>query len=357
MHLDHVDPLGQRGPDELENLVAACIRCNLEKSDKEFPELIAAFDGILPGAIVARQIDDARRYGQGPKLVFHEPWNERREQMRLRKERGIDLQLRKPFDFNFYNHPEIQKWAQAAEKAPADSLLWSQREWLMLCERWEQFQRPYYNVYPVIEEALGRTSLEVTAKQACGESRVVITVCFAKGHEPKILDEHLQQFLVAGLGQQDYDTFHILARTDGSNGPMVSYYHSSLNDRLDQQETKYTKTQQIRRLAVGVLLLARDDRFAEPILLAKDRSKDLDPEQYEKAVERARKRTGRRGFTIGRDWMASPHVRRKHFRWISKGRTTPKLIPVKGCIVRRSELLQVPTGYKVYDDEHSSNDG
>jgi hypothetical protein len=71
-HLDHVDPLGNRGPDELANLVAACIGCNLEKSDKQFPELIAVFDGILPGAIVAEQMRAARERGDGPSLLFHE---------------------------------------------------------------------------------------------------------------------------------------------------------------------------------------------------------------------------------------------------------------------------------------------
>lgn len=106
-------------------------------------------------------------------------------------------------------------------------------------------------------------------------------------------------------------------------------------------------------IAVGTQLLSNDPRFCEPILLAKDRGKAITPEQYNRAVERARKRTGMRGYTIGRDWIASPHVRRPHFaiRWTGKGRGTPRLVPVKGCIVRRSELLRIPTGYKTYEDE------
>jgi 5-methylcytosine-specific restriction endonuclease McrA len=39
MHLDHVTPLSKGGLDEESNLVAACKRCNQEKSDEIFPEL------------------------------------------------------------------------------------------------------------------------------------------------------------------------------------------------------------------------------------------------------------------------------------------------------------------------------
>jgi hypothetical protein len=108
-------------------------------------------------------------------------------------------------------------------------------------------------------------------------------------------------------------------------------------------------------LAIGTKLLAEDPEFCEPIMVAKDRKRDLTPEQRETAVQRAIKRTGMRGFTVGRDWVASPHVRRPHFAicWTGQGRTAPRLVPVKGSIVRRSELLKIPTGYKTYDDESS----
>lgn len=43
----------------------------------------------------------------------------------------------------------------------------------------------------------------------------------------------------------------------------------------------------------------------------------------------------------------SPHCRRPHFaiRWTEKGHSVPKLVPVNGCLVNRSKLLPVPTGY------------
>jgi RNase P subunit RPR2 len=39
MHLDHLVPFSRGGADHEDNLVPACPKCNLEKSDAEFPEL------------------------------------------------------------------------------------------------------------------------------------------------------------------------------------------------------------------------------------------------------------------------------------------------------------------------------
>ena len=53
--------------------------------------------------------------------------------------------------------------------------------------------------------------------------------------------------------------------------------------------------------------------------------------------------------TSGKDFerTVSPHMRVPHFaiRWTGKGRTKPKLVPVKGSLVNREKILPIPTGY------------
>lgn len=365
MHLDHVNPLGQQGPDELFNLVAACVGCNLEKSGKTFPELVTSFGGRLPGAIVAEQIQHAASLGEGPAIVFHEPKNFRRELLKATEEAGRKVRLKDPFDF--YDLPAIKRILDTAVGADFQCESWIRRAKLIYCQIWEENGRPYFNLYPVVEEAIRRTSLQITAGQACGQyasEEFCIAVCLGDGREPIASGNKLCQLQV-GVTQDSVPTLHILAHTLAATGPFEHHYFLELDRTFD--EPGLTQSGDVSddlyvlcgRLAVGVLLLAQDERFVEPILLARDRERELPPDAFEKAVERARNRTGMRGFTIGRDWVASPHVRRAHFaiRWTEKGRTTPRLVPVKGCIVRRSELLKVPTGYKTYADEDEASTG
>jgi hypothetical protein len=205
-------------------------------------------------------------------------------------------------------------------------------------------------------------------RQACGDfvgRDLGLAVCFALGQEPIAAGQRLEHLHVVLDGaRKDLPSGGILYVTAQTDTQTVYLYHADLLQSLDSDGlmttagTEDEMYQLAARLAVGVLILAQDDRFVEPILLAKDRARDLTPEQRELAIERAYKRTRMRGYSIGRDWIASPHVRRPHLalRWTGKGRTTPKLVPVKGCMVRRSDLLEVPTGYVIYDDETVSAD-
>lgn len=47
------------------------------------------------------------------------------------------------------------------------------------------------------------------------------------------------------------------------------------------------------------------------------------------------------------DIEVSPHCRRPHFgiRWTEKGHSVPRLVPINGCLVNRSKLFPIPTGY------------
>jgi hypothetical protein len=103
----------------------------------------------------------------------------------------------------------------------------------------------------------------------------------------------------------------------------------------------------IVKLAIGVLMLASDHEFVTPIRLSADAGKELTAEEI---TARAKKR-GVFGYEIGKEFEqseVSPHLRRPHFaiRWTGKGSAIPKLVPVKGSIVKRSELTSVPTGFE-----------
>ena len=43
----------------------------------------------------------------------------------------------------------------------------------------------------------------------------------------------------------------------------------------------------------------------------------------------------------------APHFRRPHFaiRWTGKGGAVPRMVPVKGSVVKRQLATDVPTGY------------
>jgi hypothetical protein len=242
---------------------------------------------------------------------------------------------------------------------------------LGLCCVWEETGRPYYNVYPVVIDALSRTSLSVTVGQMLGElanKQWGIAACFAVGHEPIAVGRPIKSMLINHTIHGDDPgggTLWIQAITLPDGERSVMLYHMDLTQKMDQDGLLLKAGQKddvyelCARLAVGILMLAQDVRFVERVLLSRDRGKALSPEEEAKAIDRAISRTGRQGYTIGRDWMASPHIRRPHFgvRWTGTGRTIPKLVPVKGSLVRKSDLLEVPTGYVEYEDEDPTASG
>ena len=98
------------------------------------------------------------------------------------------------------------------------------------------------------------------------------------------------------------------------------------------------------RLVAGVCLLSDDPDYVRAEVLVKDLLK------YERTGDQGlvakAKRRGIVGWSIGEHFETIPHFRRPHFgiRWTKKGRSVPKLVPIKGAIVHRSKLSDVPTG-------------
>lgn len=213
---------------------------------------------------------------------------------------------------------------------------------------WKGEQRPFYNIWPRVAEALLKTRLGFSAREL-GLQKCAIAICFATNHplvtthDTSASDKkHISKFShTAFLFVNDGENLHYFAG-DGIDGSPFGET-VSVDEKLD---TTIGQFDEFVRIAIGVSLLARDSQFAEPILLARDRGKNLTGEALEKALARA-KRNGRFGFTIGEQFESSPHIRSPHFgiRWCGEGRKEARLVPVSGSVVNRKRLYPIPTGY------------
>jgi hypothetical protein len=111
-------------------------------------------------------------------------------------------------------------------------------------------------------------------------------------------------------------------------------------------------TKAITRIYATLCLLGDDNDLVERIVLNKDKEKYARTGDV-KYVEKAERR-GVRGWDIGKSVERMPHFRRPHFaiRWMGHGEPKrPELRPIKGALVHRDKLSEVPTGY--LDDEQS----
>lgn len=99
------------------------------------------------------------------------------------------------------------------------------------------------------------------------------------------------------------------------------------------------------RIITTLCLLKGDPDLIEPQPLEADRQKwerTHDPALIQKAAKR-----GKRGWSVGAHIETAPGFRRPHFaiRWMGKGRVDPRLRPIKGCLVHRKRIEEVPTDW------------
>lgn len=108
------------------------------------------------------------------------------------------------------------------------------------------------------------------------------------------------------------------------------------------------------RLIVALCLLKNNPDLIEQEPLEADRRKweaTHDPKYLEKAERR-----GTRRWSVGKHIEVEPGFRRPHFaiRWCGKGGTDPQIRPIKGCLVKRQKVEEIPTGY-LDEDERGNN--
>lgn len=251
----------------------------------------------------------------------------------------------------------LEELRQAIDEDKDSDKLYNTGVWLSYL--WRGNDRPFYNVWPNVLECLGRTKLEFSPMDANVYTRGPLSICFPVGGEPKYGGHRVSSALISFTPKTyiiDSDTeiaspalTFVIEVVENEYGVVIGSYGLKSDSALISEMFSSWSSNESSFFSIvfGILLLAKDERFAEPILLNRDaKRKFKSKEDYDRAVARA-KRNGRNGMAIGKDIEISPHFRRPHMaiRWTGEGRRIPRLVPVTGCVVSRKHLYPVPTGY------------
>lgn len=241
---------------------------------------------------------------------------------------------------------------------------------------WEDNGRPYYDLYPSVIEAFTKIDLDGIK---CDHIKLPLPQLMVRcqvGHEIPGSTGACRCFLVAASHMKDSDlTGLIISACDGlimDDFPVhtvnafaltpgqtikerlkVAEKGSSVDDPIDR-----VMVDNVYRIIIALCLLKDNKDLIEAEPLEADRKKwedSHDPKLLEKAAKR-----GKRAWSIGKHIETAPGFRRPHFaiRWMGSRKAKdchvvggekhglePVLRPIKGCLVRRQKLEEVPTGY------------
>lgn len=237
---------------------------------------------------------------------------------------------------------------------------------------WVNSGRPYYTVYPIAQDALSRVPLDVPCR--CVKLPLPeLLIRFGVGREPCVDNHDLRSILAADVLVRGKDQglgiwcdFGESRMTGDRPVPVYSCMFFSLTEDVSVEEAvrdldqltddvkhEHLAVRAALRYVVACCLLGENSDLIDVDVLSKDREdwkRTGDPKYAERAVRR-----GKRGWLIGaeieelakREGDNAPHLRRPHFgiRWKGKGRTTPVIVPISGCVVRGRSLTDMPTGY------------
>ncbi len=231
---------------------------------------------------------------------------------------------------------------------------------------WTQNDRPYYDLYPGVAEALIKIDLD---KLDCDEFRLPLPELMIRmpvGRELQLSSKTSLRTLLVGEVELKNRRGWVLSLNTGAtmkmNGVDV-YIHTVQGLRLTHGSTLMDHYRQGRdkpysddtldneailntiRLVATLCLLKDDPDLIEPLPLEVDRAKwEL---THDLALIEKASRRGKVGFAIGKHVEVAPGFRRPHFgiRWCGKGRTDPRVRPIKGCLVRKRVITEVPTDW------------
>lgn len=247
---------------------------------------------------------------------------------------------------------------------------------------WFEECRPYYKVWPSVIRSLTSIKLDVNLAGVV-QSRAVksINIRFAEGSEPASGQIAIRSILLTYIpdgrvfcidGPALSCESHCI--TTDTKVPLVlppipfncSRDAGSIEDQLhstgainlggvSDRECERLLEQSVPtvnlacRIGMSVLLLENDPSIIKPDVLAADREA-YDRTGDPKYIDRAKKK-GIVGWRIGEEYETCPHFRRPHFalRHTGKGRTIPRIVPVKAAFIHRNKLTAVPTGWMTPD--------
>jgi hypothetical protein len=226
---------------------------------------------------------------------------------------------------------------------------------------WAIKSRPFFNIYPAVINSLSNTPVSIvprTIPKSIVHELGVLCVKLPSGFNHKMTTGITHFFVtiansVLNPGSRELIPSEAISVNYVCNDMIFHTWCSMDEPFIEPGRETYIgvpmtdlETRQRRfleKLTLGIMLLAADPEFVQPILLKRDQGKSGD---RKKMIERA-KRNGVFGFDIGANMDVSPHFRRPHFaiRWTGKGAQTPKLVPVKGTVIHR-DAMAVPTGFE-----------
>lgn len=255
---------------------------------------------------------------------------------------------------------------------------------------WVRCRRPYFNVWPGITEALMRVKLDLPTESLdfplpqlllrfpegdplpCGTefAKTIFFSMAVSGIEGRGKHRDPTKAEVVPLlcywmdfgHTKEYATAVSWAAIELKAGNTVEREMELIESSRGSEMTQKDRTMHIdairdaMRMIVAVTLLGIDSEMVVPDILSKDKGKVPEGQPIpQKLIEKAHRR-GKIAYDIGKELddshrEGSPHYRRPHFglRWTGKGGSIPKIVPIKGTVVGRKKMTEVPTGY--LDDE------
>lgn len=242
-------------------------------------------------------------------------------------------------------------------------------------EEWVRDRKPYYKVWPQIAEGLLRVRLDVPCQAITPllkKMPEVVSIRFPKMREPRFGKEIVREALVTyipkamTLDDAVADAIGIFYNDDDPELTTAATVLVFSEDTIEESiEAAHERSRKVKddasyamisciRYVIGIAMLHDNPDMVEAVVLRKDQAKyaaTRDPKYVEKA-----KRRGEYGFNVGANIEVLPHFRRPHFgiRWTGKGHEVPKLVPVKGCVVKRSKFTEVPTGYQADEEAEAA---
>lgn len=227
--------------------------------------------------------------------------------------------------------------------------------------KWWKANRPYYNVWPAMLDALLSFKIEKVPISNLATPRIsTIELRF-----PSHAISGVESVLVEVTEREDETGFLFFIGTDirRDNGSQPLHRAATAFPKGSNQKASVilqrfcNDGEEVSKLllpaircSLSVILMQDDPNAIEPDVLASDRDKWVDATEDEKARIEAKavRRRGRLGFHVGRACETSPHWRNPHLAlfWTGKGRTTPKVQMRSGCLVKKKSMKDVPTGYR-----------
>ena len=226
--------------------------------------------------------------------------------------------------------------------------------------------RPYYDLYPTMVEAFTKVDLrKIKASDLkppfrsmlirfshgnCAGLATVLMTC-VQAKDKTVLSAAFDTEKTISMCHEcgpDKEPSIIPKRGVGGCTIPIGEFIVGYNQAVSTATSEMMNT--IVKIFTTICLIRNNPDLIEQQPLASDLSRferSTDFEERQKLLDRA-KRRGKLAFAIGKHIETAAGFRHPHFaiRWMGHGEPkTPVLRPIKGCIVNRQKITNVPTGY------------